>query len=648
MADEKVETDAVTSIVEPGSPDITYRNGLTINSILALIYTAVVFLPASIWMTLAMGNADIMWWTISYTTVLLFSEVARFFGSSLTKQELFIIWSCAAVSGATIYGTNFIFNLYYRNISPYTLTFTAPGTDIPLRYLIPDWVAPPPTSTAIYQRTLFHRDFLIPILISYFSLAFGLMSNIGLGLMTYGLYVKTERLQFPLQRVSGEMVVTVATREPRKMSVMVVTAVIGLAFGVLLFGFPFATNFAMTPIPIPWVEIPMDAILPGAAFGFATDLFAFATGFIVPFNVVISIFIASFSVYFIGNSLLVHLFPPEAERLGGLFGYATGMGIRDIWNMSMLRVWASPNIGVSLAAGLIPLALRWRQVSGILTRSMRTLRRGGAAARSSLLPIALWLGGAIPLTALPIILVPKFPAWIFIVLGFSMPFLTSIIAGRGIGETGYGVSIPYLREGVILASGYPGIDIWYTGPPVDGGGASMCANLAVADMTETSHKSWLSAYVISTALAVVLGFFYVDAFWRMSAIPSSAYPATVIFWPINVLNSVIWVGRSQISWVPSNIGIAFGMASAATLVCHLLKIPFSIIGFAAGFGTPTPGPLSLLIGGIVNKFLTRRLGKRWTDYKIIAIAGLSLGEGVAAAIGSIAALIRNAAWPLPY
>ncbi|MBS7608956.1 hypothetical protein KEJ19_00085 [Candidatus Bathyarchaeota archaeon] len=648
MTTETEKTETITTIREPGSPDISYINGLTFRSFLALIYTGVVFLPASIWMTLALGNADIMWWTISYTTVLLFSEITRFFGTPLSKQELFIIWSCAAVSGATVSATGFIFNLYYRNVSSYTLTFTAPGTNIPLREVIPDWWAPPPTSTAVIERTLFHPDFRVPILLSYFSVAFGFLCDIGLGLLTYNLYVKIERLQFPLQRVSGEMVVTVATRESRKMSVMVIAAVVGLAYGTLAFAFPFATNFAIAPIPIPWAEIPIDAILPGATLGFATDLFVFATGFIIPFNVVVSIFIGSLGPYVIGNPILVYLFPPTPGRLGGLFGYASGMRIRDIWNMSMLRIWASPNIGVSLAAGLIPLALNWRRVWDILIGSLKALMRGGKGARFSLVPIVLWLGGVIPLTAIPIILVPGFPAWILILLGIGMPLISSIIAGRGIGETGYAISIPYVREGAYLVSGYQGIDIWYTSPPLGGGGAGICANLAVCDMTETSHRSWILAYIIAMAIALFLGFLYVEAFWRISPIPSSSYPATVIFWPIQVLNSVIWVSRSQISWVPENIIFAFVISSAATITCHFLKFPFSIIGFAAGFSQPIPQPLSLLVGGIINIFLTRKIGKGWTDYKIIAIAGLALGEGIAAAIGSIIALIRNAAWSLPY
>ncbi|MBS7627647.1 hypothetical protein KEJ36_02325, partial [Candidatus Bathyarchaeota archaeon] len=191
-------------------------------------------------------------------------------------------------------------------------------------------------------------------------------------------------------------------------------------------------------------------------------------------------------------------------------------------------------------------------------------------------------------------------------------------------------------------------DIWYTSPPLGGGGAGICANLAVCDMTETSHRSWILAYIIAMAIALFLGFLYVEAFWRISPIPSSSYPATVIFWPIQVLNSVIWVSRSQISWVPENIIFAFVISSAATITCHFLKFPFSIIGFAAGFSQPIPQPLSLLVGGIINIFLTRKIGKGWTDYKIIAIAGLALGEGIAAAIGSIIALIRNAAWSLPY
>ena len=65
----------------------------------------------------------------------------------------------------------------------------------------------------------------------------------------------------------------------------------------------------------------------------------------------------------------------------------------------------------------------------------------------------------------------KFPIWIAIAFVLGWSFLSSMIATRAIAISGFQVTVPYVKEAVILASGYKGVDIWFA-PMGSSGGAA--------------------------------------------------------------------------------------------------------------------------------------------------------------------------------
>lgn len=98
--------------------------------------------------------------------------------------------------------------------------------------------------------------------------------------------------------------------EKQKYSIFAIFGVIGFIYGMFLYGLPMigsALGYPMQFLPIPWFDANefLERFLPGASFGIATELLLFAFGMVLPFNILVSMFIGSFGVFFILNWLLV-------------------------------------------------------------------------------------------------------------------------------------------------------------------------------------------------------------------------------------------------------------------------------------------------------------------------------------------------------
>ena len=629
------------------SSSIEYKEGLTWRSFLAILYSSIVFLPAAIWVSLTSGAG--LGSAVQYTTILLFAEIARFFGRKLTKQEVFIMWSSVGAAGTEAVAVALIFHLYYRN-APTSHMFKDPLTGLPLSQVIPTWYAPPLASQVGILRTLWHPDWIMPALVTLGSwiLAYRI-NDIAMGFILYRLYSTVEKLPFPMQRVSAEMVTTISEREPHKFRVLIISAVISMAYGFVLYGVPFITQMRLVPIPMPWVDLTryLEVLLPGSAFGIATDLLTFASGFVLPFNVVVSMLIGSVAVFLVGNPLAVLMYP-TAER-PGLFGYTTGMGLRSIYQWSYLYLWASPMIGLAMAAGLAPIIRKPRNIINAFT-SLRRLKETEKKKGILQLPIivALYLGSTLGTIVLVHWLVPDFPLWALFILCFVWPFIMAIISGRAIALAGVGVDVPYFRNAIIMISGYKGIDIWYA--PLDTSpGTWVLTSFKIAELTETKITSWIKAYYLATLLAWPLSFLYVQIFWQIAPIPSSAYPYTAIYWPIQVMQHQIWVTRQMDIFRIEHILWAFIIGLGCFLGTSFTKIPFSPIGFVTGFGMPIPTPFTQFIGALAGKIISKKVGSYWWNQnKFAIVAGIGLGMGLITAITAAIGVIGKSMWVLPY
>jgi hypothetical protein len=85
------------------------------------------------------------------------------------------------------------------------------------------------------------------------------------------------------------------------------------------------------------------------------------------------------------------------------------------------------------------------------------------------------------------------------------------------------------------------------------------------------------------------------------------------------------------------------------LIIDFLHLPFSLIGFLVGAVTLVPYGLAYLVGGIAGKIVAWRIGnEKWSEYKVVVVAGIILGGSITASAAAAIGLISKAKWVLPY
>jgi len=617
---------------------------LTWRSLSGILYAGVVLLPAVLWLYFSTGDV-IVASTAMYTTALLFGELARL-SKPLTKQEIFIImYGSTVAAGNFIITAGFVFNAYFRS-SPIAAQFG-------LTEAIPTWLVPPLTSPAIIQRNLFHPDWILPIIVTTSGVLLAMICDIALGFLAQHLYIEVENLPFPMQQVEAQVCLTMATKESKKIRIFTISAVISMAYAALLYALPFISyallGWSIVAIPQPWIDLNrfVEWILPGASFGVATGLSIFAMGFILPFNVIASMFVGSLGFYFVGNALLV--------RWGLFTEWFPGMNLSDTWARSVLGFWASPMIGLVIAATILPLMRHPRNLAKTFSDLLKmptVTRRGGSI--SLRLILALFLISTLGSVLLVWILVPGFRywAWILILLSVGWTFVFTLASARAIGVTGMGPTAPYsstlyVREASYIATGYSGADIWFAPLVVSSGGSFYCAVFKTARLTETNPIDYVKAYFIAFFVALIMGYVYVSAFWSIAPMPSSLFPCP--FWPLQATVVSLFVTRSVQLFNPAFLIGAATVGGILFAIIEVGHLPLSLMGIALGPTIPIPYTVSYLIGAVVAKLMKRRMGREWFETnRTVIVAGIFTGLGLTVALSTAIALIARSLWAMPY
>jgi len=617
---------------------------LTWRSLAGILYAGVVLLPAVLWLYFSTGSL-IVASTAMYTTALLFGELARL-SKPLTKQELFIImYGGTVAAGEFLITAGFVFSAYFRS-SPIAAQFG-------LTEAIPNWLVPPLTSPAITQRNLMHPDWILPIIVVTSGVLLAKICDVSLGFLARHLYIEVEELPFPMQQVEAQVCLTMAAKESKKIRIFTLSAIIAMAYAAILYALPFVSyailGWPMVAIPQPWIDLNrlVGWILPGASFGVATGLTVFAMGFILPFNVIVSMFIGSVSFYFVGNTLLVNW---------GLFTeWFPGMSVSDAWTRSVLGFWASPMIGLIIAAAILPLVRHpgnFVKTFRDLLRMPTVAKRGGSI--SLKLIMALFLLTTLGSVLFVWMLVPGFRSWVWVLILLSVgwTFIFTFASARAIGVTGMGPIAPYsptlyVREASYIATGYTGVDIWFAPLVVSSGGAFMCAVFKTAKLTDTNPIDYVKAYFIAFFIALIMGYIYVSAFWRIAPMPSALFPCP--FWPLTATIQSLFITRSLELFNPTLLIGAATVGSILFLIIEIGHLPLSLMGLALGPTLPIPFTVSYMIGAIAAKLMERRMGKEWFQTnRTIIVAGIFTGVGLTVALSTAIALIARSMWALPY
>jgi hypothetical protein len=662
----QAELEQYRRLMEPPPPE-EFEEGFSIRTILGALFVAFVMLPGAAYLGLVagIGIGDAARWV----TVILFVEVARRSFITLKRQEIYLL----VIVATAILGTNpysgYIWNVFMRTSQ------VTQGLGVADK--IPTWVVPPADSPAILYRTFFHKDWIIPIAVSFALLFLGRVKNFVAGYTLFRIASDYERLPFPLAPVGAQAATVLAEisrkEETWRWRYFSTGAMIGLAFGFFYAGIPTITGAIMTRplqlIPIPFIDLTLNAesVLPATPVAIFTNLGDFLWGFVVPFWVAIGSFI---------GGLLTMVINPTLYRRGVLKNWKPGYDAIKVQMVNTYDFWISADIGrglglaaVSIGAVMSTAFREWRQ------RAKLTKQQPLATERiplTAVLPhrgdfpvpimVGIYIAASLAVATLCYILVPKLP--IVFPLFFALVYtpLISYVDARMRGLTGQWFGIPFVREGFTILysklTGYRGLDIWFAPIPIgDYGGTAQY--FREVELTGTRFTGVLKTEIVIVIVGLIANLAVWQYLWRLAPIPSYVYPFAQKMWPLYAYTgALLWtttLGKRELEVLkPKVIGGVFGSVVGAYLLFSLLPFNLPMLlfyGLVQGIGGFPFGNLLVFAGALVSKFYFEKNYEdptTWRRYATVLLAGYNCGMGLVGMFCAATAMVSKAVTQLPY
>ncbi len=651
-----------------------YKEGFTIKTVIGAFFVAMIMTPGAIFLGLTVGggaggglgggaaaisSGGALAPAAQWTTVILFMEVARRSFTTLTKQEMYVLYAMAAmlVGGGPF--TGFIWNQYLRQ--------SRAASGFGIADDIPIWIVPPGASEALLQRTFLHRDWLPPLVLMIFSTVSGQMTYMGAGYLIYRLTADVERLPFPMAPVTAQgataLAETTQKKETWRWRVFSIGAMIGLAYGSIYVLIPGVTGAIMAEplmiIPIPFIDLTPNVgyIAPAATLAISTDLGAVLQGFVIPFWA---------TAASLGESLLTNfLLNPYLYDQGILNQWRPGMDVIQTQLSNNLDFYMSLGIGSAIAMAIIGIviAIRYTLISKKEETDGRVDpmgRRRSMIGRGDIpvpLAITFWATAVGTTVYVAHKLVPEFPVLILIAWGFLWSPFDTYVSARLMGIMSRGITFPFIREATFILSGYEGVDIWFAPMPLyDHSGLAQHFKEVELKGTKMTSFFKLSLFVIPINLAT--SFMFWQFIWQMNPIPSAAYPFAQRVWPFNATMQLLWTtataeGDQWLLEVLNARYIAIGAIGSLGLfgITMITRTPQLIFyGIVGGFGQLPIPVIPQFIGACINKFYLSKIfhPDRWRRYAMVLVAGYYAGVGLIgmASVGFV--FIANAVTQMPY
>ena len=634
-----------------------FEEGFDWKTIVGAIFIGFLMMPGSMYLQLVIGTG--IGPAARWVTIILFAELAKRSYTELKQQEIFLLYYMAGAALASPF-QGLLWNQY--------LVQSDAAKMLGLTEFIPKWVAPPIGSESLLERTFFHRDWMVPILLLVGSQIIQRVDHFGLGYALFRITSDVEKLPFPMAPVGalGTMALAESTEDKQKSwkwRVFSIGGVIGLAFGSLYVLLPAVSSLLLTEpirlIPIPWIELTRhtEDVLPAVATGLQLDLGLIFIGMVLPFWAVMG-GLAGLIITVAAN--------PVLYKHGILHRWRPGMGTVDTVFANNFDFYMSFGIGLGLAIGLIGV---WYVV--------RSFWNGGGGQRPSFkalfkpppgrgdfnfwISIGIYILSTLAYTGLCVWLVPKFPWIFFLGYGFIYTPVISYISARMEGIAGQFVSLPLVREASFIAGakffGYQGIEIWYAPIPIHNYGEAT-VQFRKIELTGTSIRGIIKAEIVVFPVVMVASLLFSQFIWRLAPIPSSSYPYAQEIWHLQALNTLLM----QTSTLEGNSlffqalkasyvlgGLGFGLVTY--IILNILGLPVLLVyGVVRGLGQSTPhGMILEVVGAFLGRFFfLKRYGAMWRQYAPVLLAGFSCGMGLTGMFAMGVTLILKSLSKLAY
>jgi hypothetical protein len=338
------------------------------------------------------------------------------------------------------------------------------------------------------------------------------------------------------------------------------------------------------------------------------------------------------------------------------------MDLTRVLQRSQVRVWLPVQIGAALGFAALVL-LKYRRAVAATGRAIYASLRGGgggSALPSLRLALACYLASTLASVAVFHYLMPHFPLAVPLVMSLVVGTLMGFASASIVGESGAGFSAPgFLWHTIVYLTPAPNLTPQeaysvFVYPPViagsmTGGGAQ---TIKAALLTGTKPSDVVKVWIIAFLVGTLVNFLSLDMFWRIAPIPSSAYPSTVVSMPATAMIDALLVTRGlRISpqMLAGSAAVTVVLAAAIEALGRLLKVGVSASGLMIGLFSPPITAIPMFAGSALSSLvLRRRFGERWDQAKNVVVAGVLLGEGLAATVAVISLMLLKAVWLWPW
>ncbi|MBW1840388.1 MAG: peptide transporter [Deltaproteobacteria bacterium] len=634
-----------------------FEEGFDWKTIVGAVFIGFLMMPGSMYLQLVIGSG--IGPAARWVTIILFAEIAKRSYTELKQQEIFLLYYMAGAALASPF-QGLLWNQY--------LVQSDAARMLGLVEFIPAWIAPSLDSMSLVERTFFHRDWMIPILLLVGAQIIQRIDHFGLGYALYRITSDVEKLPFPMAPVGalGTMALAESTEEKQKSwkwRVFSIGGVIGLLFGAIYVLLPIVSGLLFTEpirlIPIPWVELTRhtEGVLPAVATGIQLDIGLIFIGMVLPFWAVIG-GLVGLIITVVANPILY--------KQGILHRWHLGMGTVDTVFANNFDFYMSFGIGLGLAIAVLGIwsVLRsFGKSNGNQRGSWKDLFHPppGRGDFNFWISIGIYVVSTLAYVGLCVWLVPNFPWIFFLGYGFVFTPLISYITARMEGIAGQFVSLPLVREASFIAGakyfGYQGIEIWYAPIPIHNYGEAT-VHFRQIELTGTSIRGIIKAEIVVFPVVMISSLLFSQFIWRLAPIPSSSYPYAQELWHLQALNTLLMQtstleGNSLFfqalkgSYVLSGLG--FGLVTYGILSFFGLPI-LLIYGVVRGLGQSAPhGMILEVFGAMLGRFFfLKRYGAMWRQYAPVLLAGFSCGMGLTGMFAMGFALILKSLGRLAY
>ena len=633
-----------------------FEEGFDWKAVVGAIFIGFLMMPGSMYLQLVIGTG--IGPAARWVTIILFAELAKRSYSELKQQEIFLLYYMAGAALSTPF-QGLLWNQY--------LVQSDAARMLGVTEFIPAWVAPSPESDSLVERTFFHRDWMIPILLLIGTQIIQRIDQFGLGYALFRITSDVEKLPFPMAPVAalGTMALAESTEDKKKSwkwRVFSIGGVIGLAFGAIYVLLPTVSGLIlMEPIrliPIPWVELTghTEGVLPAVATGIQLDLGLVFIGMVLPFWAVMGGLV---------GILITIIANPILYNNGILTRWHPGMETVDTMFANNFDFYMSFSIGLGLAIAFVGI---WHVVRSFGKQegnkgSLQDLFRPppGRGDFNFWISIGIYVFSTISYVLLCLWLVPNFPWPFFIAYGFIYTPIVSYITARMEGIAGQFVSLPLVREISFIAGakyfGYQGIEIWYAPIPIHNYGEAT-VNFRQIELTGTSIRGIIKSEIVVFPIVMVASMLFSQFIWRLAPIPSSAYPFAQEIWHLQALNTLLMQSSTlegnaafyqALNFVYVIAGMGLGVVTYTILT--LFGLPIMLVyGMVRGLGQTLPHAMFLEVAGALlgRFFFLKRYGAMWRQYAPVLLAGFSCGMGLTGMFAMGVTLILKSLGRLAY